>query len=423
MTQRKLGSLALAVVTVVVSIAAATASATTNASSPGTLPTVDDASIQARFTSIGGADPLATDQTIPHWFSTYVDPNNGLTYGYNMVGVDPASNGSSTIPVDIIPLNLVFEGSGGLNMNGADVVARTIDSPIFKSIDYSTVAESTGGAGVLSAGNVGQYEDAVMRSQFNKVGSGYHLKLGTPSVLATETISIPQNQGLLALNGRGVILGRVSISWFSAQINNLMNTLRVDPTHLSIFLTNNVMLYIGKPGNCCVIGYHGAGKAPGSGTGNPNSNGNAKVQTFMFASYTTPGTFNNLKTPGSGGYWIKDIHALGHELAEWGDDPFINNAVEPWLTPTAPQYGCTGLLETGDPVVGIGFNVGTNPYDTNAFSDGAYHPEDEAFLGWFARFAPQNNPSQPEQGKMTGRYTFMGALNPFPAFRAPATGC
>ena len=50
---------------------------------------------------------------------------------------------------------------------------------------------------------------------------------------------------------------------------------------------------------------------------------------------------------------LQDIHALSHEISEWADDPFVNNGVEPWLTPTAPQYGCTNALETGDPVVGL----------------------------------------------------------------------
>ena len=113
-----------------------------------------------------------------------------------------------------------------------------------------------------------------------------------------------------------------------------------------------------------------------------------------------------------------------------GDDPFINNTVQPWLTPTAPQYGCTGILETGDPVVGIGFSMGTNsfrqgptPIGTQV-ADGTYHPEDEVFLPWFMRTAP-NIISQPTQSPSTnvGRYTLMGDLNPYPGFRQPATGC
>ena len=119
-----------------------------------------------------------------------------------------------------------------------------------------------------------------------------------------------------------------------------------------------------------------------------------------------------------------------HEIAEWADDPFVNNSVEPWLTPTAPQYGCSGILETGDPVVAIGFAMGTNTFEQGPnpngtqSADGYYHPEDEVFLPWFMRTAP-NTISEPTQSPSAniGRYTLMGDLNPFPGFRQPATGC
>jgi len=307
----------------------------TAARTPANLPLIDDANLQPQYTHVGGADPQATDKTIPHWFGTFIDPTNSQTYGYNMVGVDPATNGAATVPVDIIPLNISFAAQGGFALNGADVAATTVASPIFQSNDYSNTAVSTGGPGALSAGNVGQYEDAIMRSQFNKVGSSYHLLFGTPTVWPTQTFDVPQNQGSAFVNSRGVALGLVSISWFSAQLNNLMNSLHLDPTHLPIFLTNNVMLYIGKPGNCCVIGYHGAAHSTGAGIGKVHSNsGSTELQTFAYAAYTTPGTFGN---PTTTGYFLKDIHALSHEIAEWGDDPFVNNAVDPWVTPTAPQ--------------------------------------------------------------------------------------
>ncbi len=97
-----------------------------------------------------------------------------------------------------------------------------------------------------------------------------------------------------------------------------------------------------------------------------------------------------------------------------GDDPFVNNLVEPWLTPTAPQYGCSNILETGDPVVGIGFSKGTNTTDqtpnpwtspanhTPSISyDGTYHPEDEVFLPWYARTSP-NGVSELNQSSTDG---------------------
>ena len=51
----------------------------------------------------------------------------------------------------------------------------------------------------------------------------------------------------------------------------------------------------------------------------------------------TPGTFGDPSLPGNG---LSDIHAISHEVSEWYEpDPFVNNVVQPWETPTAPQYG------------------------------------------------------------------------------------
>jgi hypothetical protein len=230
----------------------------------------------------------------------------------------------------------------------------------------------------------------------------------------------------LLKSGRGVVFADVDIGWWSSQIQNL-NT-KGDPTHLPLYLTNNVFLYTGNnAANCCILGYHGT-RASGNGGGSSNSNGNAVVQTFAWASWIQPGIYAR---PAGGRDWaIQDIHAISHEIAEWADDPFVNNTVEPWLTPTAPQYGCTGVLETGDPVVGIGFAMGVNNFqqgpnpDGSVSADGYYHPEDEAFLPWYLRLAP-NVGSEPTQtpSANVGRYTLLGDLNPFPGFRAPATGC
>jgi hypothetical protein len=300
-------------------------------------------------------------------------------------------------------------------------------SPQFALNDYSTTPAATdssyarGAGGALSSGNVGvQLQDATMRSQFNKGGTSYHLRLN-PHVMPTVTINVPSNQGTLLVSGRGVVFADINISWWASQMHNLET--KANPTHLPIYLTHDVLLHIGPNiFNCCVIGFHGAM------TQNTKTQGNAKIVTFAWATYLSPGVYAR---PNGGLNWaLQDIHPLSHEIAEWGDDPFVNNLVEPWLTPTAPQYGCTNILETGDPVVDIGFAMGTNAYlqganpNGSVSADGYYHPEDEVFLPWFMRTAP-NTISEPTQSASTnvGRYTFMGDLNPFPGFRAPATGC
>jgi hypothetical protein len=420
---------------VVVALVLVGASVRVSASS-SSVPVIDDATLQAMTSTIGGASPLPTTRTIPHWSGQTLDPHNGVTYGYNMVGADPnncsGASCSITIEADITPVVVNIDG---LTFSGNDVLPATLASPQFATNDYGSTTAATaanftkGSGGALSQGDAGnnlQLEDATMRAQFNQTGlSTYHLMLH-PNVLPAVTINVPKNQGVLLQSGRGVIFADISISWWSAQIQNLETT--ADPTHLPIYLTNNVLLHTGQNVlNCCVIGFHGT-RAAGLGGGSNNSNGNAKVQTFAWASWVQPGIYAR---PNGGTDWaLQDIHALSHEISEWADDPFVNNTVEPWLTPTAPQYGCTGVLETGDPVVAIGFAMGTNTFEQGPnpngtrSADGYYHPEDETFLPWFMRTAP-NNVSEPTQSPSAngGRYTLMGSLNPFQGFRQPATGC
>jgi hypothetical protein len=454
MRSMRLLMLVSAVLALGVFVAGASASGSASTSEPQL---VDDSAMKALTLTEGGATVLPTTRTIPHWWASTTDPNNGVTYGYNMVGADPnRCSGSAcdvTIQVDITP---IIVNVGGRTFDGRGVVAPTLASPEFATNNYGTTPAATGPdvfgpnhpasdpscstaygdvcaprgpGGLLSQGDAGvplQLEDATMRAQFNKTGSSpYHVRL-QPNLLPAVTIDVPQNQGTLIVSGRGVIGGQVDYGWWSSKIKNLES--QADPTHLPLYLTDNIFLYLSNiPGNCCVIGYHGT-QATGLGHGSGSGNGNQPVQTFAWASYVQPGFYAR---PDGGTDWaLQDIHAISHEIAEWADDPFVNNWVEPWLTPTAPQYGCTNILETGDPVVGIGFAMGTNTYfqgqnpNGTQSADGYFHPEDEALLPWFLRLAP-NTVSEPTQhpSPNIGRYTLMGDLNPHPGFRQPATGC
>jgi hypothetical protein len=411
----------LAGLTLALPLLASTASAATT---PAPI-AVPDSAIQAKTITVGGAKVLPTTRTVPHWFGTAHNPDNGVTYGFNMVGTDPSAEQSTTITTDIVPVNVVV---GGQTFSGSDVVQPVLNSPVFTSNSYSStplVTNSLDGltnngfitGGALSSGNTNnQLEDATMRSQFNKQGTSYHVLLN-PVVHDPITIVVPSGKGTLLQTARGVVAGDVSISWWSTRIQNLDASLGYnDPTHLPLYLTNNVMLYSGNdPTNCCTFGFHGA-------TSSANGNGNQPVQTFAWASYVTPGFFNPVTA-----WALQDIHGVSHEISEWADDPFVNNTVEPWLTPTAPQYGCTNVMETGDPVVAIGFAKGTNTFEQGPtpngtqVADGYYHPEDEAFMPWFMRLNPST--SQAVQTGTGGRYTLMGSLNPYPGFKMPATGC
>jgi hypothetical protein len=128
------------------------------------------------------------------------------------------------------------------------------------------------------------------------------------------------------------------------------------------------------------------------------------VQTYMFSAMISPGTFGDPSIAGQG---LSDIHAFSHEVSEWYDDPFINNLVQPWEDRvTAPQYGCTNILETGDPVVGYWFPLRGNPQPG---AGRVWHPEDEVHFSFFARQVPSI--------AYAGRYSYMGT------FDHPAQNC
>ena len=423
----------------------------------GSAPAKSD--IRPEFTTVGGVAPqfLANATTIPHWSFQYTDPTNNVTYPITMVGSDPRGGGSTTIHTVIVPLKLNFVAAGqdtsALNnlgfagftapplnhtFDGGRRVGDVLNSPIFSN-GFTTPS--------IMGGDTTQVGDAFVRAQWNTIGSGYHVQLVNDAVKPV-TLNVPASQGIAyqrpvgawrEANGFGAtdtITGVADSNWFSTQLQSLMGSLHISATTVPIFLTDNVLLYIGQGNylNCCVLGYHGAGMPVGRGAGSANGQGVQSVQTFIYAAWTHPGTYSGFlpdytdptRTAPSPVRGLADIHALSHEVSEWLDDPFVNNRVQPWLTPTAPQYGCTNVLETGDPVVGPWFpypgNTAAAPTGTTYY--GQYHPEDEVFAQWFGRGG-----IEPVLGSAYHGYLqFMGPLltdlgGPYADFLTYAQGC
>src|SRR6516162_5072968 len=259
MTRSIAGKLALAAgVTILIPFLTAAASA---ASSPAPI-VIPDSALHAMSTTVGGAKPQPSTNTVTHFFRTAFNPLDSTTFGFNMVGQDPALLRSTTITVDVTPLNV---NVGGATFNGTDILQPTLTSPVFTDNDYSStqfvsdpaVASGHTAGGTLSPGNTSnQLEDATMRSQFNEQGTTYHLLL-TTVVHPAITIDVPSPQGTLIKTGRGVVAGDVDATWWSTRIQNLNNSLSyADPTHLQLYLTDNTMLFtMDNPLSCCVIGF------------------------------------------------------------------------------------------------------------------------------------------------------------------------
>lgn len=432
----------LAAVAVAVVVGVAASAATAGTGSPDVAPqSVTDSQLQgaARTTVTGGADVVPTTRTIPHWWGSTLDPLNGTTYGYNVVGANPSACAGAacdvTVQVDITPIVLAVDG---MTFSGGDVLPAALASPQFTLHDYGSTPYATGpdlaraAGGVLSqddAGNPLQLEDAVMRAEFGKTGSSsYHLRLH-PNVLPPVTIDVPQGQGLLLRNTPGVVFAAVDYQWWVTQVQNLET--KADPTHLALYLTDDTFTYLGstKSFQLEAVGFHGARATGDILSGTSNSNGNAPVQTFAWVTWLSPGLFAR---PNGGFEWaLQDMNVLSHELGEWANDPFTNNLIQAWpYVPGHAEYGCSPLIETGDAVGASGFAMGTNTFrqgpnpNGTQSADGYYHPQDELFLPWFLRVAP-NALSEPTQTPSPdiGRYSFMGDLERQPGFSQPAPAC
>jgi len=289
--------------------------------------------------------------SVPTWNGSYV--YSGTTYNYTMVGTAPSTNTSTTVPVVIVPLKIVLTNRRGLIetydpahllTNGNTVVQNTVLSPLFDS----TTTYTQGGIDVGTT----QYEDAYQRANFwgtVSTNTNYHILLGGPTVLPTQTLNVPSADGSRA-SEFGFTAGLVNINWFDPEIQSLITKLGIQPNTFPIFLTYDVYLTNGNPtsGNCCIGGYH-------SYTG---------TMAYAHATYVdVVGAFS------------QNVSALSHEIGEWIDDPLTNN------TDVPSKCGQTGnlILEVGDPLEGE-TNYGGFPYSLHGFT---YDLQDLVFLTYF----------------------------------------
>lgn len=304
---------------------------------------------------------------VTHWSSTFA--SGGITYTYTMVGTNPRKgSATSTIATTIVPLIMRF--SNGTVFDGTQKVAGTTGSPIFQPAPFSS--------------GTTQYGDAIQRAEFwNSVSTtspNYHVLLGNPTIAPALVISVPAASGATTTDPyTGETIGIADINWLDPLLQSLFTSSSTarnyNPSRLPIFLSNNVYLSVGSPNlnNCCIGGYHSA---------TTTNNG---LQTYIWTNNADEGVL---------GGFAEDVSALSHELAEWMNDPFVNNVVPNWQSPIAPQYGCNNFLEVGDPLVGVLFTV--NGYDSS-------HLQDEAFFSWFARQSPSIG--------INGQYTYLNTFS------------
>jgi hypothetical protein len=343
---------------------------------------------EARFTVGAGVDretaaamaqfPIVSP-VMPTWNGSFT--LSSTNYPFTMIGTDPAlGSKSTTVKTLIVPV--IFSFSDGTLLNptkkvcGGKSSALTLTrrSPIFQSFNYPSGGTSVGKS---------QYGDAFQRANFwanvSTTAPKYHVLLTKTGQTAVVEVVVPPVDGS-TIPGPCAPIGQVEINWFDLTVIPalLSKFAQIKPNVFPIFLNYNVFLYDTTPSNCCILGYHNAVL---------NSEG---IQTYSEAAFSDPGIFT---------VDLEDVSALGHEVAEWMDDPLVTNLTPPWGN-IGEVSGCPtpSFLEVGDALTGTAFTeTGSNHF--------TYHLQDLTFLSFFSRATPSTS--------VNGWYSFVGTfLNP-----------
>lgn len=330
-------------------------------------------SIRAATTAAAASGRKASDGiiSIPHF--DFTATSGGQQFPLIFAGSTPQSHGKTTtirnriIPISItLPLytvdssgHLVFTGQE-YTLDGTSKVANTVSSPIFQPAIFAVPP----GAGQT------QWGDAMQRVTFwgslQPDPGGWHVLLGRPRIDATVVTADFFDGFAIDFQDGTPIFAFVAGEFIDGIIASYLATQDIDPDEVPIFATYNALLYYGGDINagCCVLGYHDA-----IVTGSKKND--LIVQTFMFEDWNDQG----IGFPPN----IADVHALSHEVAEWLNDPFINNIVPPYPN---GETGCSDLMETGDQLVGHSVLVPLNGY--------TYHPQTQDILQFFTRESPSS---------------------------------
>ena len=336
----------------------------------------------------GPTIPLATFSVSP----TKVKEKKPLTV--TIVGTNPFSTTPSGSVIDAVIVPMIFNIGGTVfdpaapNScdSGISAVNRFNWSPLVQPVPNLT----------FNGVNVGtvQYTDGFMRAQFWNAtgGSPAYTNPINWSTAAPIAVTATSSDGITYGTGCNVI-GVVTQTLLNSQITSALQTLTqsgvISPAKFVLFLTEDVVGSSASPpappgtSGCCNWGYHSAAGSP--------------TQFYAFADYGAQYT-------GSAGV-SGNILVASHEVAEFMNDPLVNNRTPAWGG-IGSISGCSTVLEVGDPLSHPQNGV---PITMNGLT---YLPQELAYFSWF--FNAPSTPSLGAGGVFSSNGTLKGPSQPCP---------
>jgi hypothetical protein len=325
----------------------------------------------------------APSATVPMFTATAHDGTS--TFRYTMVGKNPfvvQTKPSTTVNTTLIPVVIKFSNGDTWDPTQIDscdsqsALTRVLSSPIFVAQPWKFGPTRVG---------TGQYVDAFQRGEFYSqtkpkgINPGYHVNLAVraraPLVLHVPTADAAESTTVCGTHK----LGAIDINFLDSELQRYITDTLGSPATKTfpLFLLDNFVEYEGSTSLCCVLGYHNAMDNAG------------RPQTYGVAVYDNTGDFTG----------AADTAVISHEVAEWMNDPLVNNPTKPWGNVGQVQ-GCQANLEVGDPLSGTAI--------TDALNGKTYHLQELAFFSWFYH----SSPSLGANGWFSSNGTFRTSARP-----------
>ncbi len=305
--------------------------------------------------SLTSRDDDDRSRSFPHFSRSFTYA--GVSYPYTMVGYPPESGRSAELRSVIVPVRVhfVFFTDNEIVFEPGPAVTSIVNSPLYQMAPF--------------ANGFGQFGDQLQRAAFwNSMDKhhSWHVEMDRPQIAKTLELYVTPETGQLLQIGPSTIIGNIQIDTVDAVINTYIQAAGIDPDVLPVFVTDNVIAE--------ALGYHSATQFPGSSV----------LQTYVYTSWLDPAIVDPI---------IADVSTINHELAEWLNDPYINNVVPLWLYPPPgdPRVICgdNPFLEVGDPE-GNGPTFDDFPTVPITLKGVSYHLQDIALLQWFTGEVPSS---------------------------------
>jgi hypothetical protein len=315
------------------------------------------------------ADPASPAiHTVPNFNGSF--DSEGVTYAFTMVGHPPQSNAETSVETIVIPLAFIlpFPDANGnpIILDGTSKVANLMESPIFDRAHFSS-------------GHT-QFGDALQRATFwgqinhDNSHDGWHVRLSDPHLRPTLYIQVPSEGLFYTVLPDGSILPLIPLDVLDSMFSTITQLIG-DADALKMFVTNNVWGYSPGPDGTpqtITFGFHSAVSYGTLGK-------TVAIDTLVWADWTDPGVSAAVFGPSAAS--IEDVNIFSHEVAEWLNDPFLQNLV-PSYALGGGYAACGNILETGDYLVGVSYPITV---------DGVtYSLQNQALLQWFAREIPSS---------------------------------